>query len=178
MLQTEPGQLGFGLCAGLDINDIGQPMKEPADHRDMARRRACHSLRLGRSGQHRRQRLTVERTPLTEIGGFMHPPGCLAPADPQPVSQHRRQLAAQLGRLSLGGELVDQGVFDGRLLTAKTLEPFQHGQPLGRGEHLERQVQGPFVVGLERVENLDDLFTTTRTHVRILSPSIDGSQSR
>ncbi len=104
----------------------------------------------------------------------MHPPGGLGPADPQPVSQHRGQLATQLGRLGLGGELVDQGVFDGRLLTAKPFEPFQHGQPLGRGQRVERQVQSAFLVGLERVENLDDLFPTTRTHVRILSPSIDG----
>jgi hypothetical protein len=53
----------------------------------------------------------------------------------------------------LCGKLVDQGVFDARLHPAKTLEPLQHGQPLGGGEHVERQIQGALVAGLERVED-------------------------
>src|SRR6202044_494585 len=38
-----------------------------------------------------------------------------------------------------------------------------------------RQVQGAFVAGLERVEHLDDLLTTTRTHVRIVTRPADES---
>ncbi len=103
----------------------------------------------------------------------MHPPRRLGAGDPQPVSQRRSQLATQLAGTGLLAELVDQGVFDGGLLTAKALEPFQHSQPLGRGEHVERQIQGAFVAGLERVEDLDHLFPTTRTHVRILTLRTD-----
>ena len=64
-------------------------------------------------------------------------------------------------------------MFDGGLLAAETFEPFQHVQPFGGGQHVERQVQGALVAGLERVEDFDDLFTTTRTHVRILTRPAD-----
>ena len=131
------------------------------------------ALRGGGRGQHRRQRLTVQRPPLTQILGVMDPPRRLGAGDPQPVSQRRSQPATQLAGTGLGGELVDQGVFDGGLLTAESLEPFQHSQPFRCGQHVERQVQGALVAGLERVEDLDDLFPTTRTHVRILTRPSD-----
>jgi hypothetical protein len=60
-------------------------------------------------------------------------------------------------------------VFDGRLSAPQLLKNFQKGQPFGRGQHVERQVSRLFVSSLERVETLDDLLTTTRTHVRILT---------
>ena len=131
------------------------------------------ALRFGGRGQHRRQRFTVQRPPLAEVGGLVDAPRGLGAADPQPVGQRRRQLAAQLGRVGLLGELIDQRVFDGGLLAAHLLAPLQHPQPLGCGQHIERQVQGAFVAGLERVEDLDDLFPTTRTHVRIILPHTD-----
>jgi hypothetical protein len=174
MLMAQAGQLRFGLHARLDIDEIGQAMKEAADHRDMPATKLAVALRLRGRGKHRRQRLTVQRAPLTEIGRFMDPPRGLGPADPQPISQHRSQLAAQLRLTGLLGELIDQRVFNGRLLPAKTLEPFQHGQPFRGGQHVERQVQGAFIAGFERVENLDDLLTTTRTHVRIITNRSDN----
>ena len=131
------------------------------------------ALCFGGRGQHRRQRLTVQRPPLTEVGGLMDAPRRLGAADPQPVSQRRGQLATQLGRIGLFGELVDQCVFDGGLPAAHLLPPLQYPQPLGRGEHVERQVQGALVIGLKRVENLDDLLPTTRTHVRIIATRSD-----
>ena len=75
MLAGQAGQLRFGLGAGLDVDEIGQPVKEAADHRDMAGAEVAVALGFGGRGQHRRQRLTVQRPPLTEIGGFMDPPG-------------------------------------------------------------------------------------------------------
>ena len=54
-----------------------------------------------------------------------------APADPQPVGQRRGQLAAQLGRIGLLGELIDQGVFDGGLPAAHLFPPLNTRQPLG-----------------------------------------------
>ena len=80
----------------------------------------------GRGGlQHRRQRFTVQRPPLAQIGGLMHPPRGLGPADPQPVGQHRGQLAAQHRRV-LTDQLIDQRMLDGGLLAAHLLECFQH----------------------------------------------------
>ena len=127
------------------------------------------ALRLGGRGQHRRQGFTVQRPPLTQVGGLMNAPRRLGAADPQPVRQRRGQLATQLGRISLFGELVDQWVLDGGQHAAHLLTALQHGQPFGRGQHVERQVQGALVSGLERVEDLDDLLPTTRTHVRIIT---------
>ena len=48
-----------------------------------------------------------------------------------------------------------------RLPTAKPLEPFQHPQSFRRGERVKGQIQGALEVGLERIEDLDDLFPTT-----------------
>ncbi len=89
----------------------------------MAGTEVAVALRFGGRGQHRRQRLTVQRPPLAEVGGFVDPPRCLGAADPQPVGQRWRQLAAQLGRIGLLGELVDQGVFDGGLPAAHLFAP-------------------------------------------------------
>ena len=178
VLTGQAGQLRFGCAAGLDVDEIRQAVKEAADHRDMAGTEVTVALG-GRGGfQHRRQRLAVERAPLTQVGGLMHPPRGLGPADPQPVRQRRGQPATQLDRAGLFGELIDQWVLDGRLLTAKTLPPLQHPQPLRGGQHIEHQIQGAFVVGLEHIEDLDDLLTTTRTHVRILTIEADVAQSQ
>ena len=127
--------------------------------------------------QHRRQRLPVEGPPLTQLGGLMHPPGCLGPADPQPIRQHRGQLPAQ-HRSIFTGQLVDQRVLDGRQLAAEHLEALQHRQPLRSGQHIEGQIERAFHIGAQTVENLDDLLTTTRTHVRIITTGSDARQSQ
>ena len=132
----------------------------------------CASAVAGSTGW---QGFAVQSPPLAQVGGLVDAPRCFCAADPQPVGQRRGQLAAQLGRIGLLGELVDQRVFDGGLPAAHLLPPLQHPQPLGGGEHVERQVQGAFVAGFERVEDLDDLFPTTRTHVRILAKPADGN---
>ena len=51
----------------------------------------------------------------------------------------------------------------------------QHPQPFRGGEHVEAQVQGAFVVGFERVEDLDDLLPTIKTYVRIIMTRYDKS---
>src|SRR5271155_5728317 len=64
-------------------------------------------------------------------------------------------------------------MLDGRLPTAQLLAALQYAQPFRGGEHVERQVQRAIVTGFERVENFDDLFPTTRTHVRIIATRSD-----
>ena len=86
----------------------------------------------------------------------------------QPVGQCRGQFAAQFRGVGLLAELVDQRVLDGGQLAAEPFAGLQQGQPFGGGQRVERQIQGAFHGSLERVENLDDLFPATRTHVRIL----------
>ena len=131
------------------------------------------ALRFGRRGQHRLQRFTVQRPTLAQIGSLMDAPRGLGAADPQPISQRRGQLAAQLGRIGLLGELIDQCVFNGGLPATHLLPPLQYPEPLGCGQHVKGLVQGAFVVGFERVENLDNLLATTRTHVRIITMGSD-----
>ena len=75
----------FGLGAGLEVDEIGQPVEEAADHRDMAGTEVAVALRGGGGFQHRRQRFPVQRPPLTQIGGFVDAPGGVGAADPQPV---------------------------------------------------------------------------------------------
>jgi hypothetical protein len=174
----EPGQLGFGFGAGLDVDEVGQSMDEPADHRDVAGAEVAVALRLGGGGQRRRQRLTVQRPAPAEVGGFVHTPGGFGPADPQPVRQRGGQLAAQLGGIGLLGELVDQRMLDRRQHAAYLFAVLQHAQPLRGGQHVERQVHRAFHASLERVEHLDDLLTATRTHVRIITTGSDNSGLR
>ena len=74
VLTGQPGQLRFGFGAGLHIDEVRQPMKEAADHRDMPRPRDRRCVARRGRGQHRRQGFTVERPPLTQIGGLVDPP--------------------------------------------------------------------------------------------------------
>ena len=71
VLAGQAGQLRFGFGAGLDVDEIGQPVEEAADHRDMAGTEVAVALRFGGRGQHRRQRLAVQRLPLAQIGGLV-----------------------------------------------------------------------------------------------------------
>ncbi len=88
----------------------------------------------------------------------------------RPVRERGSQLAAQLGRVGLCGELVDQRVLNCWQAAPDPFAAFQQGQPLGGGQRVAAQIQGAFEVSSKRVEHVDDLFPTTRTHVRILSP--------
>ena len=74
VLAGQSGQLGFGFGAGLDIDEIRQSMPKAADHRDMAGTELPVALRLGRRGQHRRQRFAVQRLTLAEVGGLVDAP--------------------------------------------------------------------------------------------------------
>ncbi len=120
-------------------------------------------------------RFAVQRGPFAQIGGFVDAPGCFGAGDPQPVGQRGGQLAAQLGRVGLFAELVDQRVFDGGQPAAYLFAALQQGQPFGGGQRVAPQIQRALEAGLERVEDLDDLVPTTRTHVRILAKPADGN---
>ncbi len=177
VLAAQPGQLGFGVLAGFDVDDVGQPMPETADHRHMGRPDAACALRRGGGGQYRLQAFAGDRCALAQIGGLADAPRCFGAGDAQPIGQGGRQFAAQLGRVGLCADLVDHRVFEGRQLTSEGLAALQQCQPLRGGQHIEAQVQGAFEVGLERVEDFDDLLPTTRTHVRIISRLTDTCRS-
>src|ERR1700759_2663931 len=92
------------------------------------------ALRFGGCGQRRRQGFAVQSPALAEVGGLMDAPRGFGATDPQPVGQRRWQLAAQLGRVSLLGELIDQCVFNGGLPATDLLPPLPYPPPLGGGE--------------------------------------------
>ena len=84
----QPGQVGFGLLAGLDVDKTRQPMQKPPDHLHVRTPDASHPLGLRRRGQQRRQLLTGQHPPLAQIGCLGHSPRGLAAGDMQPVGQH------------------------------------------------------------------------------------------
>ena len=150
-------------------------MPEAADHSHVARSDVPGSLRLGSCGQHRRQWFAGDRFALTEIGGFAYAPRCIGAGDAQSIGQCRGQLAAQLRRIGLLADLVDQRVFDGRQPTPKGLAGLQQCEPLRGSQRVEGQIQGALEVSLERIEDFDDFFSATRTHVRTVAKRSDNS---
>ena len=60
VLAGQAGQLRFGFVPGLDVDEVGQPVPEAADHRDMAGAEVAVALCFGGRGQHRRQRFAVQ----------------------------------------------------------------------------------------------------------------------
>ena len=131
------------------------------------------ALRLGGGGHYRLQGLAVQRLTLAQIGGFVNPAGRFCAGDPQTVGQRWGQLAAQFDGISLFAELVDQRVLDGGQAAPNPFATFQQGQVFGRGQRVAPQIQGAFQVSPQRVDDLDDLFPTTRTHVRIVASGSD-----
>jgi hypothetical protein len=134
------------------------------------------ALRLGGGRHYRLQGFAVQRPPLAQIGGFVDPAGRFCAGDPQPVGQRWGQFPAQLGRIGLVAELVDHRMLDGRQPAPHPLAALQHAEVFGGGQCVAPQVQGALELGLERVEDFDDLFPTTRTHVRILTKGADGNR--
>jgi len=65
------GQLRLGLGSGLDVDEVRQPMEEPANHRDLAGTDDSVPLGLCGGRQHRFQRFTVQSPALAEVGGFV-----------------------------------------------------------------------------------------------------------
>jgi hypothetical protein len=59
VLAGQAGQLRLGFGAGLDVNEVGQPVPEAADHRDVPCADVAVALGLGGRGQHRWQLLTI-----------------------------------------------------------------------------------------------------------------------
>jgi hypothetical protein len=99
------------------------------------------ALGFGGGFEPRRQRFTGDGLAWPQIGGFADAPGGFGAADPQPVGQRMTQLAAQLGLAGLLGDLVDQHMPGRRQSAGLTLEPLQHGQTLGCGQHIEGLVE-------------------------------------
>ncbi len=64
----------FGFGAGLEVDEVGDSVKEAADHRDMTGTEVAVTLGFGGRGQHRRKGFTVQRPPLTQISGLMDTP--------------------------------------------------------------------------------------------------------
>src|SRR5277367_2203917 len=83
------------------------------------------------------------------------------------------QFAAQLLRGRLLDELIDQPMTRYRQPPRHLFQTLQHPQQLRGGQRLERQLTDTIHVSIERVEDLDDVLTATRTHVRILCQATD-----
>ncbi|VAZ76844.1 hypothetical protein LAUMK4_03227 [Mycobacterium persicum] len=115
-------------------------------------------------GQLRRQPLTGQRPPRPEVSRFVDAPPGLDLGDAQPVGQRRTQRAAQLFLAGLRAELIDQRKLRGSQPPRRALQTLQRTQSLGGGEHLKRQLTQPVQLRIERVEDLDDVVTTARTH--------------
>ncbi len=112
MLAAQPGKLRLGLLASFDVDEVRQSVHEAANNRHVGRPDASGPLRLGGGGQQWRQCVAGDRFALAEIGGVVNAPRCFRAGDPQPVRQGRRQLAAQLRRVGLLADLVDQRMLD------------------------------------------------------------------
>ena len=82
----------------------------------------------------------------------------------QPVGQRAAQRAAELFCAGLFGELVDQRVLGRAQPACHPFQALQRPQPFRGGEHIKRQLTQPVKVTIERVEDLHDLLTRTRTH--------------
>ena len=130
------------LCAGLDVDEIGQPVKEAADHRDMAGAEVAVALGFGGGGQHRLpgvRRSAPVRSPRSAASWMRRD------ASARVIRNRLASAAASLPPNSVGiglfAELVDQRVLDGRQPAAYLLAPLQDRQPLGGGQHVEAQIQ-------------------------------------
>jgi hypothetical protein len=76
------------------------------------------------------------------------------------VVQRRTQLAAEFFVAGLRVELIDQLILGGTQLACHAFQALEGLQPFGGGEHVKGQLAQAVQVSIERVDDLDDLFTT------------------
>jgi len=88
------------------------------------------------------------------------------------------ELAAELGLTGLAGKLVDQRMTGHRQPPGLGLQPCQQRQAIRRRQRIEGELEQPRYRIVERIEALDDVFSATRMHVRILSMDSDVSRPR
>ena len=124
-------------------------------------------------GQLRRQRLTGQRVPLPEIFGFGDAPPGISLGDTQPVGQRAAQRAAQLLLAGSCAELVDDAVLRCAGAAGDAFEALEGPHQFRSRQHVKRQLTQAVQVGVERVEDLYDLFATTATHAQILRRATD-----
>src|SRR5208283_847927 len=109
-------------------------------------------------------RLTGQCPAFPKISRFGDAPGRFGLGDPQPFSQRRAQCAAEFFLSCLRVELVDQRVLGCPQPARHAFQALQGVQPFWGGEYVKRQLAQTVRVVIERVEDLDDLLTTARTH--------------
>jgi len=73
--------------------------------------------------------------------------------------------------------LVDQRLLDGGQAAPNPFATLQQREPFGCCQRIAPQIESAFEVSPKRVEHLDDLCPTTRTHVRILHRAADKNSS-
>jgi hypothetical protein len=85
VLRAQPSKLLLGLRARFHVDEVGQPMDEAADHRDMGRPEVSRPLCGCGCGQRRLERFAGQGHPLAEIFGLMNTPRRLGTSDPKPI---------------------------------------------------------------------------------------------
>ena len=166
------------LCAGVEVDEVREPVQEAADDCDVAGAEVAVALRGGGRGQYRLQGLTVtaRRSPRSAASWIRREAS--ARLIRSRLANTGGQLAAQLGRSACSLSWLIKACSTVGLPAAQLFAALQYRQPLRGGQRIKGQVQGALVVGLERVEDLDDLFPTTRTHVRIITTRPEVSSAK
>jgi hypothetical protein len=82
MLGGQPGQLRFGMLAGFDVDEAGQPVPKAADYPYMVDADGPGTLGGGGAGQHRLQGLPGDRLAFAEISGLVDAARRLGAGDP------------------------------------------------------------------------------------------------
>ena len=85
VLGAQPSQLRLGLLAGLDVNEVGQPVHEAADDGHVAGSDVSGALRGGGRFQPWRQRFACDGFALAEVGSLVDASRCFAAGNAQPV---------------------------------------------------------------------------------------------
>ena len=91
-----------------------------------------------------------------------------------PVGQRVCQFAAQLGLAGLSAQLVDQCRARHWQPPGLVFEALQQSQALGGRQRVEGQFEQVRYHFVERIQSVDDILSTTRTHVRMISEGADS----
>lgn len=159
-----PGQIGFGPLPGELIHPAGQLAAKPADDGDLTGSELSRALSGSGGGQHRCDGLAGQPVARSQVGGFLDAARGFSATDQGPIGQGVRQRAAKLLWAGLSGNVIDELMFGHWQAASRFLTALQQRQAFSGRQRAETQTTHTIERGIERVEDLDDLFPTTRTH--------------
>jgi hypothetical protein len=90
VLDAQLGKLRFGLCSGLYVDEVGQPMDKPTDHCDVGGSELSVTLCGGGGRQDRVQLFAGNGRALAKIGGLADTSRRFGAGDAQPIGQRVR----------------------------------------------------------------------------------------